>query len=111
VEEERQLVDICPKCGLIKEICSCDILEKEETQRIRAYATKKKFRKLVTIVEGIDKAKLEETGRELKQKLACGGTVKEGVIVLQGDQRKNLKKALVNFGYPEASITVLDAIQ
>ncbi len=105
------MVDICPKCGLIKEICSCDILEKEETQRIRAYATKKKFRKLVTIVEGIDKSKIEETGRELKQKLACGGTVKEGVIILQGDQRKNLRKALVNYGYPESSITVLEGLQ
>ncbi|MCX8198141.1 MAG: stress response translation initiation inhibitor YciH [Candidatus Micrarchaeota archaeon] len=105
------MVDICQKCGLIKEICSCDILEKEETQRIRVYATKKKFKKLVTIVEGIDKSKLEETGRELKQKLACGGTVKDGVIVLQGDQRKNIKKSLVNFGYPESSITVLEGLQ
>lgn len=105
------MADICPKCGLIKEICSCDILEKEETQRIRAYTTKKRFKKLVTIVEGIDKSKLEETGRELKQKLACGGTVKEGVIILQGDQRKNIRKALVNFGFPEGSITVLENMQ
>ena len=105
------MADICPKCGLILEICSCDILEKEETQRIRAYATKKKFRKLVTIVEGIDKTKLDETGKELKKKLACGGTAKEGIIVLQGDQRKNIKKALVNFGYPEGSIVVLENLQ
>ncbi len=105
------MVDICPKCGLIKEICSCDILEKEETQRIRVYATKKKFKKLVTIVEGIDKGKLEVTARELKQKLACGGTVKEGIIVLQGDQRRNIKKFLVISGYPEGSITVLEGLQ
>jgi translation initiation factor 1 len=105
------LVEICQKCGLIKEICSCDILEKEETQKIRAYATKKKFKKLVTIVEGIDKSKLQQTSKELKQKLACGGTVKDGVIVLQGDQRKNIKKSLVDFGYPEESITVIDTIQ
>lgn len=105
------MVEICQKCGLIKEICSCDILEKEETQKIRAYATKKKFKKLVTIVEGIDKSKLQQTSKELKQKLACGGTVKDGVIVLQGDQRKNIKKSLVDFGYPEESITVIDTIQ
>jgi translation initiation factor 1 len=105
------LVDICPKCGLIKEICSCDILEKEETQRIRVYATKKKFKKLVTIVEGIDKSKLEDTGRELKTKLACGGTEKDGIIILQGDQRRNIKKFLVGFGYPESSITVLEGLQ
>lgn len=105
------MADICPKCGLIRELCACDILEKEETQRIRVYATKKKFKKLVTIVEGIDKGKLEETGRELKQKLACGGTVKEGVIILQGDHRRNLKKFLVGSGYPEANITILEGLQ
>ena len=95
----------------MKELCACDILEKEETQRIRVYATKKKFKKLVTIVEGIDKNKLDETGRELKQKLACGGTVKDGVIVLQGDHKRNLKKLLVNSGYPAESITVIEGLQ
>jgi translation initiation factor 1 len=96
---------------LIKELCACDILEKEETQRIRVYATKKKFKKLVTIVEGIDKSKLEETGRELKQKLACGGTVKEGVIVLQGDHKRKMKQLLVSSGYPVENITVLEGLQ
>ena len=95
----------------MKELCACDILEKEETQRIRVYATKKKFRKLMTVVEGIDKGKLEETGRELKQKLACGGTVKDGVIILQGDHRPKMKKMLSNIGYPQESITVMDGIQ
>jgi len=95
----------------MKELCACDILEKEETQRIRVYATKKKFRKLMTVVEGIDKGKLSETGRELKQKLACGGTVKDGVIILQGDHRPKMKKMLSNIGYPVESITVMDGIQ
>ncbi len=95
----------------MKELCACDILEKEETQRIRVYVTKKKFRKLMTVVEGIDKGKLDGTGRELKQKLACGGTVKEGVIILQGDHRRKMRKLLSNIGYPSGSITVLDGIQ
>ena len=105
------MVETCAKCGLIKEICSCDILQKEETERIRVYATKKRFRKLVTIVEGITENKLAETGRELKQKLACGGTVKDGRIILQGDQRRNLRKFLVASGYLDGSITVLDGLQ
>ena len=104
------MVDICPKCGLIREICSCDILEKEETQRIRAYATKKKFRKLVTIVEGIDKAKLDETGKELKKKLACGGTVKEGLVVLQGNHLVKIKGFLLAMGYSDGSITIVPGI-
>ena len=105
------MADLCPKCGLIRELCACDILEKEETQRIRVYATKKRFKKLVTVVEGIDKGKLEETGKELKQKLACGGTVKDGIIILQGDHKWNMKKLLVRIGYPEGSITVLEGLQ
>ena len=105
------MADICPKCGLIREICSCDILEKEETQRIRVYATKKKFKKLVTIIEGIDEGKLEVTGRELKQKRACGGTVKDGIIILQGDHTRHVKALLVASGYPAANITVLEGLQ
>jgi translation initiation factor 1 len=95
----------------MKELCACDILEKEETQRIRVYATKKKFKKLVTIVEGIDKGKLEQTARELKQKLACGGTVKEGLIVLQGDHKAKMTRLLSDIGYPQEHITVLEGIQ
>lgn len=105
------MVDVCQKCGLMTELCACDILEKEETQRICVFATKKKFRKLMTIVEGIDKNKLEETGSHLKQKLACGGTVKDGVIILQGDHRKKVEKILTENGYPPESITVLENIQ
>lgn len=105
------MADLCPKCGLIRELCACDILEKEETSRIRVYATKKKFKKLVTVVEGIDKGKIDDTGRELKQKLACGGTVKEGIIILQGDHRRNMKGLLVKIGYPQESITILDGLQ
>ena len=51
---------------------------------------KKKFKKLVTIVEGITTDKIEETARELKTKLACGGTAKNGLIVLQGDHKSKV---------------------
>ena len=98
--------EICPKCGLIKDICACDILEKEEVQRIVAYTTKKKFKKLVTVIEGIDNAKIDDTAKELKQKLACGGTAKDGVIVLQGDHKRKIKALLASIGYPAENIEV-----
>ena len=101
------MAEICPKCGLMKEICACDILEKEEVQKIKAYATKKNFRKLVTIIEGLDEARLEKTAKELKSRLACGGTAKDGIIVLQGDHTGKLKRLLVDIGYPQESITVV----
>ena len=99
--------EICPKCGLLKDICACDILEKEEVRKIKVYATKLKFKKLVTIIEGIDADKLDGTARSLKQKLACGGTAKDGAIVLQGDHKKKVKDVLVAIGYTAESITVV----
>ncbi len=98
--------EICPKCGLIKDICACDILEKEEAQKIQAYTTKKKFKKLVTVVEGIDSDRIDETAKELKRRLACGGTAKDGVIVLQGDHKRKIKGLLVDMGYPEENIAI-----
>jgi len=103
--------DICPKCGLLKEICACDVLEKEDVQKIKVYATKNKFRKLVTIVEGLEGEKLEECASELKRKLACGGTAKEGLVVLQGDHTKKARGLLVAMGYPQESITVVMGVK
>jgi len=96
----------CPKCGMLKDLCVCEILDKEGVTKIKVYATKKKFRKLVTIIEGIDKAQLARTTKALKQKLACGGTAKEGVIILQGNHKNKISGILKQLGYPEESIEV-----
>ena len=53
----------------------------------------------MTIIEGIDEGKLEVTGRELKQKRACGGTVKDGAIEIQGDQREKIAQILTAAGF------------
>ena len=99
--------DICHICGYPKEICVCEAIEKESVQKIKVYVTNKKFGKLVTIVQGVDKKNVDDVGKELKRKLACGGTSKEGIIILQGDHRANVKKALVSFGYPAENISVI----
>ena len=96
--------EICRTCGLPKEICACEVLEKEEAQKIKVYSTKKRFGKLVTIIEGLDASVLVKTAKELKHRLACGGTAKDGVVILQGEQRDKVKSTLVSMGYPEASI-------
>ncbi len=95
------MAEICPKCGLPKEICVCDILDRETNRRIKVYTEKKKFRKFMTIVEGLTGEELDRTAKELKRILACGGTSKNGVIELQGNHRDNVKKALLNLGYQE----------
>ena len=99
--------EICPKCGMPKELCICDTLEKETAQKIKIYTTKKKFKKLVTIIEGIDKKQLEDTVVKLKHKLACGGTIKDDMIILQGDHRKKLTPLLEKLGYSKDIIEVL----
>lgn len=98
--------NICPKCGMPKELCVCQELDKQEGAKIKVYTTKAKFKKLVTIVEGVDLRQIDETAKVLKQKLACGGTAKEGLIVLQGNHVKNIEKILKDIGYPAESIEV-----
>ncbi|MGC8699707.1 MAG: stress response translation initiation inhibitor YciH [Candidatus Micrarchaeia archaeon] len=98
--------EICPKCGLPKELCVCDILERETSRKIKVYAEKKKFQKYMTIVEGLNGEELERVTKSLKSMLACGGTFKNGVIELQGMHKEEVKKALIKLGYPEESIDV-----
>ena len=96
----------CPKCGMLKDLCVCEVLDKQGVSKIKIYVTKKKFRKLVTIIEGVDKAQLNQTTKELKQKLACGGTAKDGNIILQGNHKRKVADVLKSLGYPEESIEV-----
>ncbi|MBD3210541.1 stress response translation initiation inhibitor YciH [Candidatus Micrarchaeota archaeon] len=99
-------MDKCPKCGMLKDLCVCEVLDKEGTQKIRVYVTKKKFRKLITVIKGIDKPQLQQTTKELKNKLACGGTAKEGMIILQGNHKNKVGDILKKLGYPEESIEI-----
>jgi len=42
---------------------------------------------------------LKALSKELKSKFACGGTVKDGCIRLQGDKKKLVQKTLREMGY------------
>lgn len=101
------MTEVCPKCGLPKELCVCDILDKETTRRIKISTEKKKFRKYMVVVEGLAGDELEKTAKELKRILACGGTYKNGAIELQGGNKDLVKKTLVSLGYNEDSIDVI----
>ena len=99
--------EICPVCGLPKELCVCNNIGKED-QEITVRVEKKKFGKLVTIIEGLDPKTVDvhDILKQLKKKLACGGTAKESTIELQGDHRSVIKKILVDLGFSETSIRV-----
>jgi translation initiation factor 1 len=96
-------MDICPKCGLPLQACVCEEIAKTE-QRIQVRTEKKKFGKIITIVSGFQGIDLKATAKGLKQELACGGTVKENTVELQGDHSRNVKKALVKLGFQEDAI-------
>jgi len=49
---------------------------------------------------------LEKIAQTLKTKLACGGTAKDGYVLLQGDHRESVKEELINMGFNKSSIEV-----
>ncbi|MGA7161659.1 MAG: translation initiation factor [Bacteroidota bacterium] len=57
--------------------------------------------KSVTIVAGLqhNPATMEELARILKRYCGAGGTVKQGNIEIQGDQRERVKEKLQEIGY------------
>ena len=68
----------------------------------------RRFGKPVTVIQGLPKtgASIKEVVRILKHRLATGGTLKEGIVILQGDQREKAKNELVKLGFAETSIEV-----
>ncbi len=97
--------EICPKCGLPKSLCVCQVIEREE-KVIKVYVTTRRFGKPMTIVEGIDEKSGKSVSKRLKRKLACGGTFKKGRIELQGNHKNGVKKLLVNMGYNSEQIEI-----
>jgi len=99
--------EICPKCGLPKELCVCETIAKE-SQIIKVYVIKKKFGKKYTVIEGIDSKEIDmkDLTKKLKTKFACGGTAKEGRIELQGDHKQRVKENLVQMGFSQETIDV-----
>lgn len=63
--------------------------------------TKQRAGKAVTLVEGFigDASDLEELGKKLKTFCGTGGSVKDGLIIIQGDQRDKLMTWLLKNGY------------
>lgn len=87
------------------ELCVCDTLTREGAlKRIKIYRAKAKFKKFITIVEGIEKNQVKAVFKELKSKLACGGSLKDNQIMLQGDHKKKVKELLIKMGYKENMI-------
>ncbi len=96
-------MEICPKCGLPIQACVCQEIGKEE-QKIKIELVKRKYGKLITTISGLKDINIKEILRELKQRLACGGTMKNEIIELQGDHQSRIKPILIKLGFTEESI-------
>ena len=92
--------DICPKCGLPKEICVCEDIAREQ-QKINIAVDKRRYGKMMTIIDGINPHELDIDTliSNLKAICACGGTIKDGKIELQGDHRIKVKESLEKMGF------------
>tara|TARA_Y100000310_G_C20685603_1_gene818728 strand:- start:735 stop:1037 length:303 start_codon:yes stop_codon:yes gene_type:complete len=94
--------EICKTCGLPKEICGCENIAKEYQGEIRISVDKRRYGKMVTILENIDPdsvGDMESFAKELKTHCACGGTIKGGNIELQGFHKKKVVEKLRSMGF------------
>jgi len=101
------MTEVCTKCGLPKALCVCEAIAKE-AQRIQVRTIARKFGKPITIIGGISAKDIDlrEVAKKLKSKFACGGTVKNGVIELQGNHKHKVKDELVKSGFASETIDV-----
>ena len=95
---------MCPECRQSAARCRC---------RRKAHAapadgvvrvgreTKGRKGRGVTTITGVplDQTALKRLARQLKQTCGTGGTVKNGIIEIQGDHRERLLDELKNFGW------------
>ena len=92
-------MDICPKCGLPLAACVCGEIAKTQ-QQIAVTTEKRRFGKVNTRRSGFDDGvDIKDIAKQLKMKRACGGTVKNKVIELQGNHKGHIKPILVSMGF------------
>lgn len=97
-------MEICPKCGLPEAACVCGEIAKTQ-QRISVKTEKRRFGKINTMISGFDNGvDIKSIAKKLKTKRACGGTVKNKVIELQGNHVGFIKPILVSEGFSENQI-------
>ena len=100
---------ICPSCGKPTSKCICKKKKDNKAQsaypkdgivRIRREVKGRKG-KTVTAVFGIpiDEEELQQFAKTLKRRCGTGGSVKEGIIVIQGDHRETLLDEIKKQGY------------
>ena len=82
------MAGICNLCGLPDELCICQEIAKEQQKAIIS-VVRRRYGKMVTIVEGINDVAIDinKLAKILTSSCAAGGTVKDRTIELQGEHK------------------------
>jgi len=80
-----------------------------EEARVKIRMEMRRFGKPTTVIEGLKMSEkdMQQLATSMKKGLATGGTVKDGILILQGDHRENAAAILKQRGFSESSIEVL----
>jgi len=90
---------MCPGCAKPAASCACAKGAPPKSGGVRIMRqTKGRKGKGVCLITGLPPDGLEKLARELKQRCGTGGTVKDGVIEIQGDHREALLAELARRG-------------
>lgn len=95
----------CERCGELEVDCQCkpERLPRlpPEKQTARLQVEKRKRGKLVTVVRGLSAtdSDLPNLLKRLKDECGAGGTLKDNVIEIQGDQQERVRQSLRQTGY------------
>jgi translation initiation factor 1 len=93
----------CPGCGHPVQQCCCSKKSQPPGDGVVRVSRQTKGRKGsgVCLVTGVPlgESELKKLAKQLKKKCGTGGTLKNGVIEIQGDHRQTLVDALIKAGY------------
>ena len=99
---------ICPKCQNPISVCKCKKKRTEPKSQVKSDGiirirreVKGRKGKTVTTISGfdLDDKALNLLSKQLKQHCGTGGSVKDGVVIIQGDHRDTIKRLLEGQGY------------